>query len=216
MKQNKIIFFKNFVINFFILSYCSLSYIHIHCRCVLTFLISASHLSICLAHIITRLSVFQIILQESICHIRTSSSIENTVFFSWSIQNRLIFVFFFTIIQSVQNTAERWVIQLFISVSVSLIINFDKALTINLWFISIISFVCKLYNKMIIQWISYFFIRIFITFLFSDSLSQISFWKHSCQQIIFFQKNFAILAEFNKASALISDYSEKLFWASIM
>ena len=104
----------------------------------------------------------------------------------------------------------------FLSISVSLIINFNKALTINLWLISIISFVYKLYNKMIIQWISYFFARILITFLFSDSSSQISFWKHSYWQITFFQRNFTMLAKFNKENALVSDYFEKLFQASIM
>ena len=133
-------------------------------------------------------------------------------FFLWSIQNEVILILFFIIIQSAQSIAERWVTHSFILVSISLIINFNKASAIDLWFTSIISFTCELYDEMIIQWISYFFARIFITSLFSDSLSQINFWKYLYWQITFSQRNFIIFAEFNKASALVSDYLKKLFW----
>ena len=166
---------------------------------------------ICFARKIKKSTIVWISFHDKICQIETFNSINKTASVSVMIRREIISVNLFIVVRSAHNTEWKWRIH-FSSFSK---VNFERAFFIEICFRFIISLTCEWKTDIINRLIRYFWMKVFISFLFSESSSIIRRSKHSCRQIIFSYMKRATDSKSVFAKALFSIYFERFFRASI-
>ena len=169
------------------------------------FLIFLLYFLICQACIAIRSEYIFTVFHERIYHISTSSLINNITLYLYIIWNDIISVLVLIIVWLTKRTEKRWVTQFFWSCLIKSFINLNNILIMSWWSLSIISFVCKLYNKIIIYLIRYFIKSFLVFFLFFFSLSLINFQKYLCQHINFLYRNHATCFKWKNSKISASD-----------
>ena len=180
-------------------------------KCMIVFFKFSSFRWICFARKIKKSTIVWTSFQDKICQIETFNSIDKTVSVSVMIRRKIISVNLFIIVRSAHNTEWKWRIHL----SSSSKVNFERAFFIEICFRSIISLICEWKTDTINRLIRYFWVKISINFLFSESSSIIRRSKHSYRQIIFSYMKRITNSKSVLTKVLFSTHFERFFRTSI-
>ena len=127
------------------------------------------------------------------------------------IRRKIISVNVFIIVRSTHNIEWKWRIYFFSSFSV----NFERAFFIEICSRFIISLTCEWKTNTINRLIRYFWMKVSINFLFSESSSIIERSKHLCRQMISFYMKRATDSKSVFAKTLSSIHFERFFRTNI-